>query len=74
MICTPIPPLIYHPEILRVILGNTKWVLSFSQYLLSEVFDLADEFEGLFTDQEAFTQKREYSHCPPKIYLTNNKQ
>lgn len=44
-------------EILRVILGNAKWGLDFSHFVLNEIFDLADEFDDL-TDQEAFTQKR----------------
>lgn len=45
-------------EILRMILGNTRWTLDFSHFVLSEAFDLADEFESVFNDQEAFTQKR----------------
>lgn len=50
------------PEILRMILGNTKWTLDFDHFILSEIFDLADEFESVFTDQEAFTQK--CTHLP----------
>lgn len=46
------------PEILRMILGNARWTLNFSHFILSEIFDLADDFESVFTDQEAFTQKR----------------
>ncbi|KAJ5246826.1 Mediator complex subunit Med16 [Penicillium chermesinum] len=60
------------PEILRVILGNTKWALSFASYLLSEVFDLADEFDGLFTDQEAFTQKLKTTNSLPLIILLSS--
>jgi len=47
-------------DVLRMVLGNTRWVLDFSQYILNEVFDLADEFESVLSDQEAFTQKRKY--------------
>lgn len=54
-------------EIVRIILGNARWSLDFCHYVLSEIFDLADEFEGLFTDQEALTQKRELRQtCLPR--------
>lgn len=45
-------------DVLRMVLGNTKWVLDFFLYTLNELFDLADEFESVPTDQEAFNQKR----------------
>lgn len=51
--------LITSEEILQMLLGNIKWVLDFTHFILSEAFDLADEFDALFTDQEAFTQKCE---------------
>lgn len=41
-----------------MILGNARWTLNFSHFILNEIFDLADEFENVFTDQEAFAQKR----------------
>jgi mediator of RNA polymerase II transcription subunit 16, fungi type len=44
-------------DVVRMILGNSKWVLDFIQYILDELFDLADDFEALFSDQEAFAQK-----------------
>lgn len=44
-------------DVLRMVLGNAKWALEFSQYILNEVFDLADEFEGILSDQEALAQK-----------------
>ncbi|KAJ5714011.1 Mediator complex subunit Med16 [Penicillium malachiteum] len=47
---------VHDPEVLKVILGNIKWVLDFSHWILSEMFDLADEFESI-TDQEGFMQK-----------------
>jgi mediator of RNA polymerase II transcription subunit 16 len=53
-------------DVLRLVLGNTKWTLDFSHWLLNEVFDMADEFESVFNDQEAFTQK-----CTPQS--TSNK-
>jgi mediator of RNA polymerase II transcription subunit 16 len=40
-----------------MVLGNTKWTLDFSHFLLNEVFDMADEFQGVLNDPEAFTQK-----------------
>lgn len=43
--------------ILHALLGNTRWALDFSHYILSEVFDLADDFESVLHDSEAFTQK-----------------
>lgn len=50
-----------------MVLGNTKWSLDFLHYLLIEIFDLADDFEGVSNDQEAFTQKRRPS-LPNLIY------
>lgn len=40
-----------------MILGNTKWALGFANYILDELFDLQDEFQSVFSDQEAFAQK-----------------
>lgn len=47
-----------------MVLGNTKWTLDFSHFILNEIFDLADEFEDVFNDPEAFTQKRKTSSIP----------
>lgn len=44
-------------DVLRLVLGNTKWTLDFLHYILNELFGLADEFESVFSDQGAFTQK-----------------
>jgi mediator of RNA polymerase II transcription subunit 16 len=52
-----------------MVLGNTKWALDFSFYVLNEVFDLADDFESLSGDQEAFMQK--CSWCLASIYLVS---
>ncbi|KAJ5107443.1 Mediator complex subunit Med16 [Penicillium angulare] len=60
------------PEILRVILGNIKWVLDFYHYILSELFDLADEFEDLFTDQEVFAQKLKTVNSVPLLILLSS--
>lgn len=49
--------LIETKDVLRVVLGNTKWTLDFSHFLLNEIFDMADEFEDVYHDPEAFTQK-----------------
>lgn len=46
-----------HIDVLRMMLGNTRWALDFSLYILNELFDLADEFESVSADQEAFSQK-----------------
>lgn len=51
------PLLIETKDVLRMVLGNTKWTLDFSHFLLNEIFDLADEFEDVYHDPEAFTQK-----------------
>ena len=40
-----------------MVLGNTRWALDFTQYILNETFDLADDFESILSDQEAFGQK-----------------
>ncbi|KAJ9358238.1 hypothetical protein DTO027B9_2429 [Paecilomyces variotii] len=47
----------HDPDVLRMILGNTKWALGFANYILDELFDLQDEFQSVFSDQEAFAQK-----------------
>jgi mediator of RNA polymerase II transcription subunit 16 len=52
-----------------MVLGNTKWALDFSFYVLNELFDLADDFESLSGDQEAFTQK--CSWCLASTYLVS---
>jgi hypothetical protein len=44
-------------DVLRMIVGNTKWVLDFYHFIVDELFDLADEFEPVFSDSEAFAQK-----------------
>ncbi|KAJ6112846.1 hypothetical protein N7512_008170 [Penicillium capsulatum] len=58
-------------KILRVILGNAKWGLSFSHFVLGEIFDLADDFDDL-TDQEAFTQKLKTTNSLPLIILLSS--
>jgi mediator of RNA polymerase II transcription subunit 16 len=40
-----------------MVYGNTKWALDFAHFILDELFELANEFEPLFNDQEAFAQK-----------------
>ncbi|KAJ5946495.1 Mediator complex subunit Med16 [Penicillium verhagenii] len=60
------------PEILRVLMGNIKWVLDFTHFVLSEVFDLADDFESLFTDLDAFTQKLKTANSAPLIILLSS--
>ncbi|EYE91177.1 mediator of RNA polymerase II transcription subunit 16 [Aspergillus ruber CBS 135680] len=59
-------------DVLRMVLGNTRWVLDFSQYILNEVFDLADEFESVLSDQEAFTQKLKTTTSLPLIILLSS--
>lgn len=44
-------------DVLRMVLGNTRWTLDFLHYILNELFELADDLESVFADQEAFTQK-----------------
>ncbi|KAI2790102.1 Mediator of RNA polymerase II transcription subunit 16 [Penicillium oxalicum] len=43
--------------ILHALLGNTRWALSMSQFILNEILDLADDFESVLHDSEAFSQK-----------------
>lgn len=47
-----------------MVLGNTRWALDFTQYILNEIFDLADDFESILSDQEAFSQKCKSSPAP----------
>lgn len=51
-----------------MILGNAKWTLSFLHFILCEIFELADDFQNDFTDQEAFTRKRTHTNIflPPQ--------
>ncbi|KAJ5995590.1 Mediator complex subunit Med16 [Penicillium waksmanii] len=62
----------YDPEILRMILGNAKWTLDFSHFVLSEILDLAAEFEDVFNDQEAFTQKLKSTTSIPLLTLLSS--
>ncbi|KAJ5664605.1 Mediator complex subunit Med16 [Penicillium macrosclerotiorum] len=59
----------FDPDILRMLLGNTKWALDFSFFILSGIFDLADEFDSVSTDQEAFNQKLKTTSSLPLIIL-----
>lgn len=43
-----------------MLLGNTKWVLDFLQHTLNELLELANEFESVSSDEEAFSQKRAF--------------
>ncbi|RJE16826.1 hypothetical protein PHISCL_10837 [Aspergillus sclerotialis] len=53
---SPRMPLMIPGDVLRMVLGNTRWTLDFLHYILNELFELADDLESVFTDQEAFTQ------------------
>lgn len=66
--------LIRSTEFLRMILGNAKWGLSFSHFILRDIFDLADDFQSVLNDQEAFTQKRTHTNPfhHPTTSLTSN--
>lgn len=48
-----------------MVLGNTRWALDFTQYILNEIFDLADDFESILSDQEAFSQKCKFCTFMP---------
>lgn len=62
-----------HIDVLRMMLGNTRWALDFSLYILNELFDLADEFESVSADQEAFSQKCwSNPYSDPKIVNCTN--
>ncbi|KAI9928807.1 hypothetical protein ASPWEDRAFT_127770 [Aspergillus wentii DTO 134E9] len=62
----------HDPDVLRMVLGNTKWALDFSQYIMNEIFDLADEFEGVLNDQEALSQKLKTTNSLPLIILLSS--
>lgn len=57
-------------DLLTMILGNARWGLNFSHFILREIIDLADEFESVSNDQEAFTQKR--MHIQPFHHPTTS--
>lgn len=61
-----------HIDVLRMMLGNTRWALDFSLYILNELFDLADEFESVSADQEAFSQKCWSNRTPKIVNCTNS--
>nr|Q5BE03.2 RecName: Full=Mediator of RNA polymerase II transcription subunit 16; AltName: Full=Mediator complex subunit 16 [Aspergillus nidulans FGSC A4] len=62
----------HDPDVLRLVLGNTKWALDFSLYILNELFDLADDFESVSSDQEAFNQKLKTTTSLPLIILLSS--
>ncbi|KAL4976798.1 mediator of RNA polymerase II transcription subunit 16 [Aspergillus desertorum] len=62
----------HDPDVLRMVLGNTKWALDFSLYILNELFDLADDFESVSSDQEAFNQKLKSTSSLPLIILLSS--
>ncbi|KAL4782995.1 mediator of RNA polymerase II transcription subunit 16 [Aspergillus varians] len=62
----------HDPDVLRMVLGNTKWVLDFSLYILNELFDLADELESVLFDHEAFSQKLKSTASLPLIILLSS--
>lgn len=47
-----------------MVIGNTKWALDISQYILNEIFDLAEDYESLLSDPEALSQKCKYCSIP----------
>ncbi|QQK46771.1 Mediator complex, subunit Med16 [Penicillium digitatum] len=62
----------HDPDVLRMVLGNTKWTLDFSHFILNEIFDMADDFEDVFNDPEAFTQKLKNSSSLPLLILLSS--
>ncbi|OJK00380.1 hypothetical protein ASPACDRAFT_1868972 [Aspergillus aculeatus ATCC 16872] len=62
----------HDPDVLRMVLGNTKWALDFSLYILHELFNLADEFEDVSSDQEAFNQKLKTTNSLSLIILLSS--
>ncbi|BCS25797.1 mediator of RNA polymerase II transcription subunit 16 [Aspergillus puulaauensis] len=66
------PPEPHDPDVLRMVLGNTKWILDFFLYTLNELFDLADEFESVPADQEAFNQKLKSTASLPLIVVLSS--
>ncbi|OGE56422.1 hypothetical protein PENARI_c003G08846 [Penicillium arizonense] len=67
-----VQPETHDPDVLRLVLGNAKWTLDFSHWLLNEVFDMADDFESVFNDQEAFTQKLKTTISLPLLILLSS--
>ncbi|CRG85078.1 Mediator of RNA polymerase II transcription subunit 16 [Talaromyces islandicus] len=47
----------YDQDVLRMVHGNVKWALDLILYVLDDLFQLAQEFEPVLDDQEAFAQK-----------------
>ncbi|GCB22497.1 mediator of RNA polymerase II transcription subunit 16 [Aspergillus awamori] len=62
----------HDPDVLRMMLGNTRWALDFSLYILNELFDLADDFESVSADQEAFSQKLKTTNSLALIILLSS--
>ncbi|KAI9368032.1 mediator complex, subunit Med16 [Aspergillus egyptiacus] len=62
----------HDPDVLRIVLGNTKWALDFCLYIMNEVFELADEFAGVSPDQESFNQKLKTTTSLPLIILLSS--
>ncbi|PKY07581.1 mediator of RNA polymerase II transcription subunit 16 [Aspergillus campestris IBT 28561] len=62
----------HDPDVLRTVLGNTRWALDFSHYLLNELFELADELEGVASDPETLSQKLKSTASLPLIILLSS--
>ncbi|KAF3385576.1 Mediator of RNA polymerase II transcription subunit 16 [Penicillium rolfsii] len=67
-----VPAEAHDSGIIHALLGNTRWALDFSHYILSEIFDLADDFEGVLHDSEAFTQKLKSTTSLPLLILLSS--
>ncbi|KAJ5880877.1 Mediator of RNA polymerase II transcription subunit 16 [Penicillium subrubescens] len=67
-----VPAEAHDSGILHALLGNTRWALDFSHYILSEIFDLADDFESVLHDSEAFTQKLKTTTSLPLLILLSS--
>lgn len=53
----PYPLTFCASDVLRMVHGNVKWALDLILYILDDLFQLAQEFEPVLDDQEAFAQK-----------------
>ncbi|KAK2797281.1 hypothetical protein FQN50_009246 [Emmonsiellopsis sp. PD_5] len=59
----------FEPDILRMVLGNVKWIFDFVQYLIDDIFQIAD---SLPTDRGSFSQSAKLYESLPLLILLSS--
>ncbi|KAK2777293.1 mediator complex subunit [Emmonsiellopsis sp. PD_33] len=59
----------FEPDILRMVLGNVKWIFDFVQYLIDDIFQIV---ESLPTDRNSFSQSGKLYESLPLLILLSS--